>query len=112
MPTRTTKKRLTTVVALGLALGLGLRAWAGDPPTDAAQAIESLEQLLVEYDEGAAAPPVAQGHEAPLVSLRAEVEVLRAENKALREQNEELRVLCPAPIAVPDPVPALGPWLP
>ncbi len=111
MPTRTTKKRLTTVVALGLALGLGLRAWAGDPPTEATQAIESLEQLLVEYDEGTTAPH-AHGDEAPLVSLRAEVEALRAENKALREQNEELRVLCPAPIAVPDPVPALGPWLP
>lgn len=113
---------LVTVVLTALAMAavesFSTPARAGDPPTQE-QAIENLEQLLVEYDEqGTLNQPLIddrgdQIDPASLVSLRAEITALRAENAALREQNQELRVLCPAPIAVPDPVPAtMGPWLP
>ena len=111
------------VMALAMAAVESLStARADDTPPTQEQAIENLEQLLVEYDEGtlnahhAQRPTVLEAdaiNPASLVSLRAEIAALRAENEALREQNEELRVLCPAPIAVPDPVPAtMGPWLP
>lgn len=121
-PTDRETSVLVTVMLMALAMAavesFSTPARAGDPPTQE-QAIENLEQLLVEYDEGTLnAPPsgadqTGQIDPASLVSLRAEIAALRAENAALREQNQELRVLCPAPIAVPDPVPAtMGPWLP
>ena len=117
---------VTIVMALAMAAVESLStARADDTPPTQEQAIENLEQLLVEYDEGTLNAHHAQQqgptanveadaiNPASLVSLRAEITALRAENEALREQNEELRVLCPAPIAVPEPVPAtMGPWLP
>lgn len=101
------------VVAAVVGVPFSATARAEDPPTQK-QAIENLEQLLVEYDEGTLNAPLSEPIEdVRLVSLRAEITALRAENEALREQNEELRLLCPAPMVVPDPVPAtMGPWLP
>jgi len=128
-PTDRETSVLVTVMLMALAMAavesFSTPARAGDPPTQE-EAIENLEQLLVEYDEGTL--NAHHAHQGPtanveadaidpasLVSLRAEISALRAENAALREQNQELRLLCPSPIAVPDPVPApatMGPWLP
>ena len=104
------------IIAAVVGVPFSATARAEDPPTQK-QAIENLEQLLVEYDEGTLNAPLSESGEpseaVSLLSLRAEITALRAENEALREQNEELRLLCPAPMTVPDPVPAtMGPWLP